>query len=157
MRGKDGRFSRRYLKLGITPAYAGKSSFEDIHFIFSRDHPRLCGEKNAEGYGKRSGVGSPPPMRGKVPVNTPLMFSQRITPAYAGKSGGEKECQLCMRDHPRLCGEKVNVQKFDSLVPGSPPPMRGKATYLSHQGRPARITPAYAGKSTHMRNFFIKT
>ena len=33
--------------------------------------------------------------------------------------------------------------------------MRGKATYLSHQGRPAGITPAYAGKSVDQRNIVI--
>ena len=45
MRGKDGRFSRRYLKLGITPAYAGKSAGPDKSHNQPRDHPRLCGEK----------------------------------------------------------------------------------------------------------------
>ena len=30
---------------GITPAYAGKSSFFGFCFLLTGDHPRVCGEK----------------------------------------------------------------------------------------------------------------
>ena len=86
-------------------------------------------------------------MRGKVPVNTPLMFSQRITPAYAGKRTGLICKYPLVRDHPRLCGEKDRANKKMHVVQGSPPPMRGKEVIKATKNLPARITPAYAGKS----------
>ena len=45
-------------------------------------------------------------MRGKVEVMQILTDLTRITPAYAGKSSGEKLVLLSYEDHPRLCGEK---------------------------------------------------
>ena len=51
---------------GITPAYAGKSRISTTDFPAAQDHPRLCGEKNYYLKLISNGVGSPPPMRGKV-------------------------------------------------------------------------------------------
>ena len=51
----------------------------------------------------------------------------RITPAYAGKRAGHLKALSTERDHPRLCGEKID-RIFNSVQrSGSPPPMRGKA------------------------------
>ena len=45
MRGKV-RFSCRFVcRLGITPAYAGKSGQSVLNQRYTRDHPRICGEK----------------------------------------------------------------------------------------------------------------
>ena len=86
MRGKADVVQQAVSCIGITPAYAGKSlCFGDIGFQVL-DHPRLCGEKPPDTFGQLTQLGSPPPMRGKVPQ---FYFSQtvyRITPAYAGKS-----------------------------------------------------------------------
>ena len=51
----------------ITPAYAGKSLRAFFHFVFLKDHPRLCGEKRNIFRRRSCDIGSPPPMRGKVP------------------------------------------------------------------------------------------
>ena len=70
-----------------------------------------------------------------------------ITPAYAGKSGyGGYWCNRC-GDHPRLCGEKINLTNDETITEGSPPPMRGKAFSSPRDQYIFRITPAYAGKS----------
>ena len=85
-------------------------------------------------------------MRGKVLIAFAVSHSDRITPAYAGKSKGLYLHVDVTRDHPRLCGEK---QYFLSLVRkymGSPPPMRGKVRQISDLLFQIRITPAYAGK-----------
>ena len=50
-------------------------------------------------------------------------------------------------DHPRLCGEKKWRLKLQLLLPGSPPPMRGKVGFQAFFVPLLRITPAYAGKS----------
>ena len=66
MRGKDIIRQSGEWERGITPAYAGKSFNFFVLYSFYRDHPRVCGEKPM-GYN----------FSGK---------SDRITPAYAGKS-----------------------------------------------------------------------
>ena len=68
-------------------------------------------------------------MRGKVFSQHRKYNSNRITPAYAGKSHFRKIFFRPFRDHPRLCGEK----KLD----------REEAKDLGG------ITPAYAGKRTN--------
>ena len=66
MRGKEGAFCLTIDAVGITPAYAGKSTFWNFSNPESADHPRLCGEKVA---------------RRRI-----TQFRFGITPAYAGKS-----------------------------------------------------------------------
>ena len=52
-------------RMGITPAYAGKST--DFHAALSltEDHPRVCGEKRLAAEYAEGEEGSPPRMRGK--------------------------------------------------------------------------------------------
>ena len=47
MRGKDQLEGRQNQHQRITPAYAGKSSFQTVTANAVQDHPRLCGEKRA--------------------------------------------------------------------------------------------------------------
>ena len=86
MRGK-GHFGTAYsVNPRITPAYAGKSAAFVKSFGTARDHPRLCGEKGFGLFPQPLHTGSPPPMRGKDTVILSGDYSERITPAYAGKS-----------------------------------------------------------------------
>ena len=78
-------------------------------------------------YDDVGGAGSPPPMRGKAWFMNSSPFSNRITPAYAGKSFCRSDMRICPKDHPRLCGEK-DCRSADNV-------------------KRIRITPAYAGKS----------
>ena len=86
-------------------------------------------------------------MRGKVTNNAVCWQLFRITPAYAGKSGGNVMSQMAYTDHPRLCGEKLESDAILGENAGSPPPMRGKGLSAFENASVARITPAYAGKS----------
>ena len=52
-----------------------------------------------------------------------------ITPAYAGKSRKPVHRRKPVQDHPRLCGEKRCPLWCPLRFRGSPPPMRGKASY----------------------------
>ena len=115
------------VKIGITPAYAGKSLFTPFAKSWCKDHPRLCGEK----------------LSGKMPLSS----TTRITPAYAGKSPFDRIRQTGNKDHPRLCGEKQRTLTSGFVQMGSPPPMRGKDDLVSGVAAGTRITPAYAGKS----------
>ena len=168
MRGKGIVPEPLYLFVRITPAYAGKRNNAIFSHLFTRDHPRLCGEKFI--------------------LNHLEPLSRRITPAYAGKRKRIDNVRHPSQDHPRLCGEKPTWEKSADLILGSPPPMRGKdrckntrlcggqdhprlcgeksstsVLYLTIPGSPPpmrgkvynssrveqrnRITPAYAGKS----------
>ena len=67
-------------------------------------------------------------MRGKGKVRYHRKRTERITPAYAGKSRKPMHRRKPMQDHPRLCGEKFFLAPLVLSV--------------------SRITPAYAGKRT---------
>ena len=131
----------------ITPAYAGKRSGTDLYRIENKDHPRLCGEKRIWTQTSQPDTGSPPPMRGKVQLFPQVPQWTGITPAYAGKSFRKTAVRHAIKDHPRLCGEKLQETADFTHVAGSPPPMRGKVTGYSAIDSRLRITPAYAGKS----------
>ena len=86
-------------------------------------------------------------MRGKVFPVPPQVFKSRITPAYAGKRTVILDMRYLLKDHPRLCGEKLHRFGNFRICQGSPPPMRGKGFAPLRFSAESRITPAYAGKS----------
>ena len=107
MRGKVGPIWGRYWHNGITPAYAGKSWLFAISAGLFWDHPRVCGEKFEGTEEELADLGSPPRMRGKDHTAIERNTSDRITPAYAGKSQEIKNNISRYGDHPRVCGEKT--------------------------------------------------
>ena len=132
MRGKavDCPFSLPLV--GITPAYAGKStkqakqqageaarqsqgspprmrgkvSAEDFKPQTGGDHPRVCGEKPLQSSVNCTMEGLPPRVRGKVFGRVRCYRAVGITPAYAGKRTSSRPTVVQLRDHPRVCGEK---------------------------------------------------
>ena len=52
-----------------------------------------------------------------------------------------------LRDHPRVCGEKLITSAAGLIAKGSPPRMRGKVGDVGVALAVVGITPAYAGKS----------
>ena len=127
MRGKvHGIKTLRYIG-GITPAYAGKRCPRSS---------RLPAQS-----------GSPPRMRGKGAPFRAGALPLRITPAYAGKSQTAGTPCSSVRDHPRMCGEKLWPTCPHAPNAGSPPRMRGKVRRAVKARNWPRITPAYAGKS----------
>ncbi len=67
MRGKGQPLYIVVSESGITPACAGKSLVRELLLIVSRDHPRVCGEKEAGALSEVYETGSPPRVRGKAP------------------------------------------------------------------------------------------
>ena len=90
-------------------------------------------------------------MRGKVLTLCIGACVPEITPAYAGKSGTNTASEATGQDHPRVCGEKLQISRSRKSQRGSPPRMRGKGSPRPAPLRCARITPAYAGKSEPRR------
>ena len=136
------------VRFGITPAYAGKSSRQPGAGRWRRDHPRVCGEKTSAMSSSVSRPGSPPRMRGKAYFPVLSWRISGITPAYAGKSSQGCCFLRVLRDHPRVCGEKLRSMFCAGSCRGSPPRMRGKVPLCSPPDSRHRITPAYAGKSS---------
>ena len=146
MRGKVSSFSMMAASVRITPAYAGKRHSDNLQRRRIGDHPRVCGEKCPFLRQVLYHGGSPPRMRGKVYDYWYSVSCGGITPAYAGK---RRFCFLVSvpdRDHPRVCGEKCGTISSTSWEKGSPPRMRGKATFSRCCALAVGITPAYAGK-----------
>ena len=92
MRGKVITTAMQLVTGRITPAYAGKRFADFLREASNEDHPRLCGEKLETRHDFTEKLGSPPPMRGKVPNHDSTQNTMGITPAYAGK---RCSCRIC--------------------------------------------------------------
>ena len=147
-RGKDRFLATQSLVLRITPAWAGKRLPHPQRHQAAQDHPRVGGEKGSGVISKIAGLGSPPRGRGKVMLFTLLPMGRGITPAWAGKSMIVRSVCLSSVDHPRVGGEKQMQEQAGKYWVGSPPRGRGKAIKDAGERQAARITPAWAGKST---------
>ena len=126
MREKGIQPCNQWVRVGITPAYAGKSLLKLLHHVGLRDHPRVCGKKAYSLVINGSEWGSPPRMRGKGTKRCSSRRGGRITPAYAGKSKRIAPSSVLFGDHPRVCGEKLRESRGLNRTRGSPPRMRGK-------------------------------
>ena len=107
MRGKAQTGFALGCRVGITPAYAGKSTWRGRTALFAGDHPRVCGEKGLTFHQMLRPTGSPPRMRGKATINDLREAIAGITPAYAGKRTCKTQSLAATWDHPRVCGEKT--------------------------------------------------
>ena len=111
---------------GITPACAGKRQALAKALSRSRDHPRMCGEKESARPARPAAWGSPPHVRGKAEKNGTFCPGVRITPACAGKRMHQWCRTIANWDHPRMCGEKPLGLAPAGWPSGSPPHVRGK-------------------------------
>ena len=112
-----------------------------------QDHPRVCGEKLDRLSMMCSPPGSPPRVRGEAENTVFEEPEAGITPACAGRSGRTGARFSSTWDHPRVCGEKASASALAGVLSGSPPRVRGEATWLLYHDQPERITPACAGRS----------
>ena len=126
VRGKVTFRTAESRRKGITPACAGKSRSWPSRCRSARDHPRVCGEKLLNGEAKAMQRGSPPRVRGKDIQTIVLQNQGGITPACAGKRHNARSQVNRLRDHPRVCGEKLRLCEFLLSSLGSPPRVRGK-------------------------------
>ena len=115
MRGKVVSHTYKDVQRRITPAHAGKRCSMLRLASRLKDHPRPCGEKPRGRGGNLPELGSPPPMRGKVPWHAIGVVCCGITPAHAGKRKEELEEVLENEDHPRPCGEKLYSNNSTAL------------------------------------------
>ena len=86
-------------------------------------------------------------MRGKRRLRTTCCADRGITPADAGKTLRMPFSTSLSADHPRRCGENLNLVKAARWNVGSPPQVRGKLPASAMPKPDIRITPAGAGKT----------
>ena len=109
---------------------------------------RICSrQKSIRSGTARDSFSQTPHMRGKVLDGVKVILVLGITPACAGKSNTHGFLRYSSRDHPRVCGEKVQTLLYTDVQKGSPPHVRGKGLLKVFVPEPLGITPAYAGKS----------
>lgn len=109
-------------------------------------NPRMGGEKLGKISAPNIGQGSPPRGRGKAFSVLRRQFRFRITPAWAGKSAGERQRPPRPQDHPRVGREKAMQYSHSRIGVGAPPRGRGKVACANQTIQPDGITPAWAGK-----------
>ena len=119
------------------------------------DHPRACGENLPPAPATVDERGSPPRVRGKLPLLLKLGKPPRITPARAGKTWAKCRPPRWRRDHPRACGENSAYASRLATFIGSPPRVRGKPSGLILLRPPMRITPARAGKTNVLNSIMV--
>ena len=147
VRGKPGVCGGNARAGRITPACAGKTVILCLNFSVNSDHPRVCGENMRRRLYGDIRSGSPPRVRGKLPINAPVPCPTRITPACAGKTHVYLTGDGDNTDHPRVCGENRRSLPMRILSSGSPPRVRGKLPSKHIILHYRRITPACAGKT----------
>ena len=110
---------------GIIPACAGNTDAALMPPVTAGDHPRVCGEHEFEQPSAVAGRGSSPRVRGTLVVAELLGHESGIIPACAGNTFHEKTSEDTTWDHPRVCGEHLNL--FFAVMPslGSSPRVRG--------------------------------
>ena len=91
-------------------------------------------------------LGSPPRMRGEVRQGWINSDGSRITPAHAGRSSKVGETLTKNVDHPRACGEKHAEEKNIIVQKGSPPRMRGEASYSPRLRQKSKDHPRACGE-----------
>ena len=94
---------------GIIPACAGSTMATVILLTNWRDHPRMCGEHADNSSMTFNSEGSSPHVRGALAVELNFYISVGIIPACAGSTLNLDTANISIRDHPRMCGEHVEV------------------------------------------------
>ena len=137
----------RFRLPGITPAYAGKTPANRHSSKNMWDHPRVCGKDSTQFVIGILSIGSPPRMRERPVTERVFPPSERITPAYAGKTHLNLGHYRIPRDHPRVCGKDMRLLARILCARGSPPRMRERRWFATCNLSVYGITPAYAGKT----------
>ena len=149
--GKTRHEPELHIYMRITPAYAGKTSTTSRSRPSRKDHPRVCGKDIGRVFFDANLGGSPPRMRERRFPLSWYKYSMRITPAYAGKTRILPSTAIPRQDHPRVCGKDTRLRSVSFGQRGSPPRMRERLLKFLALDFVLRITPAYAGKTWAMR------
>ena len=147
-RGKPSRRRRTLSAPRLIPAHAGKTAGPTTGIRGRRAHPRSRGENGASLPIAAIPRGSSPLTRGKLQGIGVAFAGDRLIPAHAGKTKGQKPCDTYPRAHPRSRGENMPHSRRYSSHAGSSPLTRGKRDLPNVDKLRAGLIPAHAGKTT---------
>ena len=105
----------------------------------------MCGDHNDVRTESKNGTGSPPHVRGPLKYLQMILILIGITPACAGTTYENKECEIELGDHPRMCGDHMALYFVLPIFKGSPPHVRGPQEEIENMKPDEGITPACAG------------
>ena len=147
MRGKPGSGHAHAMEYRNIPAYAGKTMRTTPNNYPQTEHPRVCGENQADANRGNKAGGTSPRMRGK-PRRCPRGRGRgRNIPAYAGKTLLHSPPTFFGPEHPRVRGENGGAFGLTGHFSGTSPRARGKPQADTAQVTTARNIPACAGKT----------
>ena len=134
-------------KLGLIPAWAGKTRPASGTGRAGAAHPRVGGENMVTVTGWPVGSGSSPRGRGKPLANRAISFLVRLIPAWAGKTCPRRRRRTDGRAHPRVGGENRCTCGGPISMRGSSPRGRGKPGARGLSASREGLIPAWAGKT----------
>ena len=147
MRGAQRRQGIPDMEPGIIPADAGSTRVVGGCVCHCWDHPRGCGEHAFSAFRRVTLAGSSPRMRGARHHDTRGKDQDRIIPADAGSTVPCGLRSIRLWDHPRGCGEHIDVPLPLVGDEGSSPRMRGARRSQGEDLRASGIIPADAGST----------
>ena len=131
---------------GSIPARAGEPDPANVHRVLKRVYPRPCGGTSTPRYRFRTLLGLSPPVRGNHSVIVLPLRLQGSIPARAGEPCVFDECTDGYRVYPRPCGGTESSIRFETLISGLSPPVRGNLYDCCHGLLPLGSIPARAGE-----------
>ena len=138
---------------GSSPRMRGAPVLTTLTVLHKVDHPRGCGEHARPWCPKQVEQGSSPRMRGaRITWSRPRVES-RIIPADAGSTIFGVIGVAQTTDHPRGCGEHLQIMTVARPLEGSSPRMRGAQRHDVLEWIKSRIIPADAGSTSQTRIF----
>ena len=135
------------VQVGIIPACAGNTGERHPRCSIPWDHPRVCGE-HINGYRiHKNRQGSSPRVRGTRRSRHLHVRQHGIIPACAGNTNHKPHMKVSHWDHPRVCGEHLQLDQPQHPGDGSSPRVRGTPSGSVGGVVGAGIIPACAGNT----------
>ena len=129
------------------PACAGNAIGDATVERTAPVHPRVCGERGSSLLRIRRFNGSSPRVRGTPRPSIGAALAVRFIPACAGNATSQHRSCISGSVHPRVCGERLRIQRRNSLAYGSSPRVRGTLEADMMQPIGMRFIPACAGNA----------
>ena len=144
-RGRRTTPPRPFLRVGLTPAWAGTASQRPPSSPRSGAHPRVGGDGISNSTPSTTGPGSPPRGRGRQGVVSGAFRERGLTPAWAGTAHQASGRGSTSGAHPRVGGDGGQVSIGSAVPMGSPPRGRGRQPLIVLHDKGRGLTPAWAG------------
>ena len=134
-------------KLGLIPAWAGKTIRRKRRHGDRAAHPRVGGENHLAMYRQLAQNGSSPRGRGKPGRTVWPGRRAGLIPAWAGKTCVSRALTRRSPAHPRVGGENPDGDATVMTFHGSSPRGRGKPRRRGESAAHVGLIPAWAGKT----------